>query len=680
MYKVRNFLSLDPATGVKEVKNGRQGRPLLLLDPGTGAVLLLQRENKTSTAVNTPPSFNIDDIIAENHRRHEAQQEPYDPLTGQGCCGVRVHVAGKWLPRALLEAVPGYASLPPLEQDRERIKHDFEFWCARCASIQDKVTNRIVPFVPNRPQRRVAAAMEQQRLTRHSVRLIVLKARQWGSSTLAILYMAWMQIVVHRNWNCLICSHQRGSSGNIGRIYSQLLRHYPAEMLDPGVKRLELKTLEGMRGVKELSPRGGIIVTGSASSQDAVRGFNLAMAHLSEVAFWKDSARHDPVDVMRTVEGSVMLGGDTVVILESTANGVGNFFHNEWLRASSGQSDKQPIFVPWHEIEIYQLPVADARQLWGSMDDYERELWNKHGCTLEQINWYHHKRKVYPSHNALMAEFPSNAVEAFDNTGCCAFGLESLDKLRDGCTAPQFKGDITSRGDGKNLQGIGLLDNTTGGLKVWRMPEATATRNRYIAAVDIGGRSDKSDYSVITVVDRKELPDEKMEVVAQWRGHIDHDLLAWKAAQLATFYGHALLVFESNTLETEQNESDDAGYIAGTLARAYGNIYFRAKGRAGFHTNVHTKGLIVHHLIALVRDGQYIEHDQEAVDEMSWFALLPHGRFGAIEGKHDDIVMSRAIALYMASQLKRGRRFDYKEYCRAFDMQASQYRLHFDRS
>ena len=242
---------------------------------------------------------------------------------------------GKWLPRALLEAVPGYASLPPLEQDRERIKHDFEFWCARCASIQDKVTNRIVPFVPNRPQRRVAAAMEQQRLTRHSVRLIVLKARQWGSSTLAILYMAWMQIVVHRNWNCLICSHQRGSSGNIGRIYSQLLRHYPAEMLDPGVKRLELKTLEGMRGVKELSPRGGIIVTGSASSQDAVRGFNLAMAHLSEVAFWKDSARHDPVDVMRTVEGSVMLGGDTVVILESTANGVGNFFHNEWLRASS---------------------------------------------------------------------------------------------------------------------------------------------------------------------------------------------------------------------------------------------------------------------------------------------------------------------------------------------------------
>ena len=66
-------------------------------------------------------------------------------------------------------------------------------------------------------------------------------------------------------------------------------------------------------------------------------------------------------------------------------------------------------------------------------------------------------------------------------------------------------------------------------------------------------------------------------------------------------------MFESNTLETEQNESDDAGYIAGTLARAYGNIYFRAKGRAGSHTNVHTKGLIAHHPIALVRDGQSIE-------------------------------------------------------------------------
>ncbi len=627
--------------------------------------------------MDTQQSIDIEHILAENERRKQAMRCPYDPIAGVGCCGSRVEVDGVMLPRALLEAVPGYASLPPVEQDRARIKYDFEYWCARCATIQDKVTNRLVRFVLNRPQRRVLAAIERQRRERGCVRIIILKARQWGSSTLAVMYMAWMQIVEHKNWNCLICSHVKGSSSNIKHMYDVLLRHYPVEMLDDGVKRLTFKTFEGMRGVREIAGRGGIVVMGSASSEDAVRGFNLAMAHLSEVAFWKESPQHDPIDVMRTVEGSILLGGDTVVIMESTANGVGNFFHNEWLRAGSGQSDKLPIFVPWYETEMYRLPVADPAQLWHDMDDYERALWTHDGCTLEQINWYHHKRMVYPSQSALMAEFPSNAVEAFENTGCCAFGLESLERLRDGCTAPLYVGDITSQGDGKNLRGIALLDNTAGLLKVWRKPEATALRNRYIASVDVGGRGDKSDYSVITIVDRKETADEKMEIVAQWRGHIDHDLLAWKAAQLAAYYSHALLVFESNTLETDKNESDDANYIINVLAHCYDNIYFRSKTKPGFHTNVQTKGMIVHNLIALVRDGQYVEHDKDAVDEMSWFALLPQGRFGAVKGKHDDIVMSRAIGLYLAVQLKRGKRFDYEDYCHAFGTGGVQRRLPF---
>ena len=55
--------------------------------------------------------------------------------------------------------------------------------------------------------------------------------------------------------------------------------------------------------------------------------------------------------------------GETVIVLESTANGVGDYFHDEWLRAQMERSDKQPVFVPWHEIEIYRRPVSDAAAL-----------------------------------------------------------------------------------------------------------------------------------------------------------------------------------------------------------------------------------------------------------------------------------------------------------------------------
>ena len=45
----------------------------------------------------------------------------------------------------------------------------------------------------------------------------------------------------------------------------------------------------------------------------------------------------------------------TLVVMESTADGVGSFFHEEWGRACCGKSDKRPVFVPWHEIARYSL-------------------------------------------------------------------------------------------------------------------------------------------------------------------------------------------------------------------------------------------------------------------------------------------------------------------------------------
>ena len=101
--------------------------------------------------------------------------------------------------------------------------------------------------------------------------------------------------------------------------------------------------------------------------------------------------------------------------------------------------------MPWHEIEIYQLQVTDVEELVNELDDYEKALWDD-GCTLEQINWYHHKRKEYSSQVLMAAEFPSTDVEAFLTTSRNVFDPITLEELRQGCNLPCQRGDMVGSG------------------------------------------------------------------------------------------------------------------------------------------------------------------------------------------------------------------------------------------
>ena len=399
--------------------------------------------------------------------------------------------------------------------------------------------------------------------------------------------------------------------------------------------------------MQQIEARDCLVITGSARSEDAVRGYDISMAHLSEVAFWKDSKMHCPDDVVRSVCGSVALKPETVIVLESTANGVGDYFHSEWLRAQMGSSDKVPVFVPWHEIDMYSKPVDDAQALWDAMDDYEHMLWDD-GRTLEQVNWYHHKRKEYRDQQLMMAEYPTSASEAFTATGCCPFLPEDLDRLEERCMAPVFMGDI--QGDGlcgeDAKRSIHLVKDAAKLLKVWEWPDCDpVARVRYIVVVDVGGRSENSDYSVIAVW-RVGDGSRHHTIVAQWRGHIDHDLLAWKAMQLAKYYNNALLAVESNTLTNESARAGQSDYILQEVRRVYGNVYLREGRKLGFHTNVKTKSMAIAYLIAALRDGAYVERDLDAVNEMRDYEER-NGRYNARRGKHDDILMTRAIGLFL---------------------------------
>ena len=594
---------------------------------------------------NTEFTIDVQALAAENRSRNEGLQVPYDPLTGEGCCGERrlvsVPVAGEvWLPVPMLDEVSLDTLSDELTYQKTRIKYDFEYWCATCATVRDKVSGRNVKLRLNAPQRHVLADLERQRLAGKGVRMILLKARQWGGSTLVLMYMAWIQLVLQRNWNSIICGHKRSTSSVIKGMYTKLLQHYPKRLLDDD-KPLEFKTFEGNTNAKIITGRDCLVLLGTAQADDVVHGYDIAMAHMSEVAFWPSSTMRNPEDVMRSVDGSLLVGGLTVEVLESTANGIGNYFHNEWLLSVNGETDKHAVFIPWYEIEIYRLPVDEAEiaDLWKSFDDYERNLW-RIGCTLEMIKWYHEKRKSYQSHHKMMAEFPTNSTEAFSTSGRCVFSLSRLDAMRTQCCEPLAKGEL------KKVNGKWrIIDEGKPRLKVWKMPTTDMLESKYVVGVDIGGRSASADYSVISVID---CHDRICETVAQWRGHIDHDLLIEKAIAIASFYNQALLVVESNTLETHASDGKSA-YLLRRLKDEYSNVFRRKTEphgfKVGFQTNVLTKAQVVNHLVTMVREGLLVEHDSDAIDEMSWFEERLGGGFGAIDGKHDDMVMSRGIAL-----------------------------------
>lgn len=280
--------------------------------------------------------------------------------------------------------------------------------------VSDKLSGLPVPFRLNAPQRRLARIMERQRLEGKPVRIILLKARQWGGSTLVQVYMAWHQLVRQKGRNALVCAHVKDAAALIRSTYSLLLASYPDHLKDSSPAEWKLKPYQQTQGTLWIPPRQARLAITSANNPDSLRGASYHLAHLSEAAFWGDGDPQAASAIVRTVCGTVPATPDTVIVVESTANGPDNWFAAEWRRAVEGKSDKTPVFVPWHEIEIYRHPLSEQerRGLPSQLDDYELKLLGR-GVSAEALAWYHRKRREYSTHAEMMAEFPSTPEEAF---------------------------------------------------------------------------------------------------------------------------------------------------------------------------------------------------------------------------------------------------------------------------
>lgn len=670
---------------------------------------------------------NVDNILIENARRLQNLNRDYDPITGLGCYGERVRIEISdapfpvlYLPVRMMQEpfakeLTKHGSIEKMYKANRirfnedemkrcwvdlceiRIQYDPEFYFVMYEVIEDGNTGNLIPFIMNRAQRKFHEVVMKDLLNDRPVRIITLKARQHGISTYIQMLFSWIQKVKKRRWNSVVCAHINDAAKNIRGMYTRSMEY----MMPVGGVRYQMSNYDGTLNIKEIKERGCRITVGSSEKPDSVRSQNAKLAHFSEVAFYPDTDKKKTASLISSIIGTMKLVPWTAVFHESTANGLGDYFETEYSKAKRGESAYTAVFLPWFFNPSYSEPIikdyygfngkkkkGDERTFIQSLNEYELNLFNNNEeVTLEKLNWYRAKAGEMSSQSEMKQEFPSDDIEAFQDSGKPVFRSEDVEGMRGDCTDPKWIGDLVADEvpqvaniePGKRkaiLNNIHFVEDkeaeeaqkssdpklkirkTQNKLKVWRLPSSIKMRDRYVVVFDPQkGISDKADWGVIVVIDRLPMMSgEKPEIVAQFKGHIDKDISIWIAVQIARFYNDALLVVESNTYDSD-NKEDDAELIFETIKSYYNNLYTRTPAdkvregypiKWGFNTNKSTKPMIISNFVSILREKGYVERDGEALDEARTYEQKENGSYGAKEGRHDDVLMTRMIGLYVA--------------------------------
>lgn len=280
----------------------------------------------------------------------------------------------------------------------EEVRRYFPTYASQFLKIRTK-TGGIHPFVFNRAQQYIHERLEAQKAATGKVRALILKGRQQGCSTY-VSGRFYHRVSHSVGLRCFILTHEDAATQNLFEMVNRYHEHVD-EVVKP-------KT--GAANAKELnfSELDSGYKVGTAGTKGAGRSSTVQLFHGSEVAFWPNAESH-AAGVLQAVPD---LAG-TEVILESTANGLGNYFHQGWREAETGQSEFIAIFVPWFWQEEYRKAAPEGFTL----SEEERDYREAYGLDLEQMVWRRNKIAELKDPNLFKQEYPATAAEAFQMSG-----------------------------------------------------------------------------------------------------------------------------------------------------------------------------------------------------------------------------------------------------------------------
>jgi hypothetical protein len=279
---------------------------------------------------------------------------------------------------------------------------DFPFYSAKCLHIRTKA-GEILPFTLNKAQQYIHERAQKQLRDRGYIRIILLKGRQQGASTYIEGRFMW-KVSRRRGVKAFILTHEQAATDNLFEMTERYHEYLPT-MVKPRI---------GTSNAKELSfvDLNSAYKIGTAGNRGAGRSSTLQYLHGSEVAFWPHAEEHAAGLMQAIPKGADAVG--TEIFLESTANGIGNYFHEQWVKAEKGESDFEAVFVPWYWDPGYRLD----REI--TLDDEELEHAQLYGLDMQQMAW--RREKIAELGKELFKqEYPVTPEEAFRAAADAAF-------------------------------------------------------------------------------------------------------------------------------------------------------------------------------------------------------------------------------------------------------------------
>lgn len=499
-----------------------------------------------------------------------------------------------------------------------------------CLKIKTK-SGTVVPFRLNDAQRKLYAVAKRQQDAGKPVRLIILKARQLGFSTLTegLIFHA---CATRKNVNALIVAHREDATANLFRMSKLFYDELPAPVKPmlraSNAQELVFENPSKLRSEREARP--GLrsrIRCATAGGRGIGRSDTLQCVHLSEYAFWPDGADGKASTLAGILQAVPSLPG-TMVVIESTANGFEDF-KERWDAAVAGENDFEPVFFAWFENPDYSMPVVPGTE-W---TPEERDLKAAYRLTDGQLQW----RRWCIANNCggsldmFRQEYPASPGEAFLHSGTGVFDNEQIVLRLERLPGPAGRGEFTN-GE--------WTESETGAITLYEMPEEGVP---YVLGGDTAGEG--SDYFTAIVINNV-----SGRIAAKLRQKYSEPEYVRQICALGRFYNDALVAIETNFSTYPVMKLQEMEY-PNQYSREREDTYTRQMRKSyGFRTDRQSRPRAIANLVEVFSSHPEWFTDRELLEEMLTFCYNEDHRPEALAGKHDDLVMGAAITYAVRHQ------------------------------
>lgn len=349
--------------------------------------------------------------------------------------------------------------------------------------IQDKYSGKLVRFSPNGEQKELIKKLQ------HHQKVIILKPRQIGISTLLRAYALWQTYTTKDPLKFGVISFHQRSAKNLRRM-DKLMHDSLPMMLH---RKLSIDNATTMC----FQDSGAELSSFTAGSKGGTRSFMLSSVHLSEFAFYDD-----PQEMLAQIVATV---GTGQIIIESTPDKPADTFHR--LIMGAPENGWQLVTYWWWEHHKYKQEAPKDFE----PNEEECRLIKQYGLDNDQLYWRRNQIATLGLEK-FRREYPACLDDAFHYASASYFGLDEIREIEE----IHFEGEE-------------------------RQYEEPKDNDVYAMGVDVAAGVGR-DYSAISVISMATL-----QPVFHYRCNtISPSAFADKVMQIAQLYKDARVLCESN--------------------------------------------------------------------------------------------------------------------------------------